>query len=70
MEIIGFPHATWNYKSDLRKTEWLMESLVDYGCQKIQKTVGALYNRDRIIFIHEMLWFMPVPPLIRDGHIW
>ena len=30
----------------------------------------TLNNRGRVVFIHEMFWFMPMPPWIMGGHIW
>ena len=30
---------------------------------------GSLNNRGRIVLVHEMLCFMPVPPWIVDGHV-
>ena len=43
-------------------------SLIDYESQKI-KTDSALHHRGRVIFFHEVLWFMSVSPWIMDGHI-
>ena len=43
-------------------------SVVDYESQKIKKDC-ALNNCGRIVFFHEMFWFMPVPPWIVDGFV-